>query len=157
MDGKRIREIRERCGRATPGPWYPNAEGGVFSEHGSVLWGNEYGLHLEDNDEKFIGHSREDVSFLLSELRRLQGERQCIIDARNSAIESNIKMIAEIVRAANAYAGMTMLLRDRGYCKCDYCKTGISSCVTDCRPCMFEWNERTSPESAKKGCDSLNV
>lgn len=74
----RLREIEEREKAATPGPWdtgeHPTNSGirYVFDTDGSevcTVYFNE-----ESRAVEFIAHAREDVPFLIAEVRRLQNE-----------------------------------------------------------------------------------
>jgi hypothetical protein len=63
-------EIRERCDKATAGPW-------------KVVEGKSFGVQSENKNiaccfrpenEQFIAHSRKDIPYLLTELARLRAE-----------------------------------------------------------------------------------
>jgi hypothetical protein len=90
----RIEEIEQRCNNATPGPWANEGNGEMIVsynpyKHGGMRivdirgWGHLTGCSAcnfsDDKAEKiqianaeFIAHSREDIPFLLNEIKRLQ-------------------------------------------------------------------------------------
>lgn len=86
LSEERLREIEERLGRATPGPWAckDRLGGGgcfVFSEetfHVVALEEDEdptVSVPLGRADAAFIAGAREDVPLLLAEVRRLRALR----------------------------------------------------------------------------------
>lgn len=77
---KRIEEIRERCEKATKGPWWstrmdigkgPREPNVVFSRDdlGRCTYDT---FNLKAKDADFIAHSRDDIPFLLAEIERLR-------------------------------------------------------------------------------------
>ncbi len=96
MNDKELREIRERCNAATPGPWHwADMEKGVKQLQGAVRYpamcpvlvpyvcpacaerGAEC-LGPCPADAKFIKHARMDIPKLLDEIERLQSGREWI-------------------------------------------------------------------------------
>jgi hypothetical protein len=86
MTDEEIRIIKERCERATPGPWKSYIEGRDH-ESGSdfIMTGEEKspsrGPDIEltgatDDDQDFIAHARQDVPRLLAEVERLRRVRE---------------------------------------------------------------------------------
>lgn len=98
----RLKEIRERLEKATPGPWLKGSwrgqckkshyHGGesckydytldasaacvsTATENQELIGYDDYGPVLGDNDAEFIAHAREDIPFLLSEIERVTAER----------------------------------------------------------------------------------
>lgn len=69
MEQKRIKEIRERCDKATPGQW----ESGYFQTVSTKTGHKLLNTHC-DLDAIFIAHAREDIPELLEEIDRLAGE-----------------------------------------------------------------------------------
>ncbi|MCM3314835.1 hypothetical protein M3626_20785 [Psychrobacillus sp. MER TA 17] len=83
---EQLAEIRERCDKATKGPWFPSlltdgyiAQGSEFNVVASVLEYNEDGsVHATlgnenyENNREFIAHAREDVPMLLAEIEHLK-------------------------------------------------------------------------------------
>lgn len=74
-----LKGIRERCEKATPGPWlngYPNAckitpmPDHVWSIHKDLI-----GKDLETNDADFIAHSRSDIPKLIAVIEKLMEQR----------------------------------------------------------------------------------
>ena len=86
---ERLWEIKERCERATPGPWIINLEHqremlsgrrilpAIEGPNGVMvapLLAPRYSnAHISRNDAEFIAHSREDVPALVAEVERLWG------------------------------------------------------------------------------------
>ena len=81
--------IKERAGRATPGPWVYSPErdthdspihrananevsGGYIGPDGGGVVGSSEWIWLEDHDGEFIAHAREDVPALVAEVERLR-------------------------------------------------------------------------------------
>jgi hypothetical protein len=83
---EQLAEIRERCDKATEGPWFPSlltegyiAQGSEFNVVASVLEYNEdgsvratLGNDNYENNREFIAHAREDIPLLLSEVKALR-------------------------------------------------------------------------------------
>lgn len=67
-----IDEIRARCEAATPGPW-GTAEYPLDAVISDKRRGNSY-------NAAFIAHAREDIPYLLSELERVEKERDAAIE-----------------------------------------------------------------------------
>ena len=75
MDEKQLAEIKERCEKATPGPW-------------KVVEGKSFGVQSENKNiascfrtenEQFIAHSRTDIPELIAEVERLKAENRKIV------------------------------------------------------------------------------
>lgn len=87
---ERLKEIRERCDKATPGPWDTKKDGTIYSkadEVNPIIAETEYyydddsaQLCINTDDEEFILHARQDVSFLLDLVERLQNERDAVMN-----------------------------------------------------------------------------
>lgn len=78
-----IDEIRARCDKATPGPW--TWEGDILLTSASEYLvlkpfydddKNEISTCVMPYNAEFIGHSREDIPFLLAEIGRLTAENE---------------------------------------------------------------------------------
>jgi len=75
-----LKEILERCNRATPGPWVSCIEGRDHSSGSDFIktgTENERGNHIElsgatRSDQDFIAHARQDVPRLIAEIQRLK-------------------------------------------------------------------------------------
>ena len=73
----RLKEIRQRCEAATPGPWdsktnrHPECNGEpwgwISGASGNITWSGSAGKANAD----FIAHSRDDMEYLLSEVTEL--------------------------------------------------------------------------------------
>ena len=74
----KLDEIRARCEAATPGPWaektncHPQCNGEpwgwISGANGNITWGGNAGR----TDAAFIAHAREDIPYLLAEIKRIQ-------------------------------------------------------------------------------------
>lgn len=88
MTDKELKEIRERCNKATPGPWKweeteDQKSGREWGDLGEILVtqsgdevlsanGYDYtSVEVSKNDAAFIAHAREDIPALLAEIERL--------------------------------------------------------------------------------------
>jgi len=82
MENQRIKEIRELCERATPGPWETDRPDGTYVVSGT---GFNVAMTRKRDDATFIAHSRSDIPFLISELDRVTKERDAaVLDAREA-------------------------------------------------------------------------
>ncbi len=83
LSDKRLREIRERATKATPGPWFVGqAVPGILVCSRSDkrnIWADEGtditspAANMEPEDAEFAAHARADVPALLAEIDRLLG------------------------------------------------------------------------------------
>ncbi len=77
-----LKEIRERLGKATPGPWINSSERNSVMVSGPTGYSDEYGpgegvLEMWDvNDADFIANSPADMQFLLDALEQSQEENK---------------------------------------------------------------------------------
>jgi hypothetical protein len=74
LDETRLAAIAARAGAASSGPWIPMLEGRDHSSGSSCIRTSIGGIDLDgasDADIEFIAHARQDVPYLVSELRRL--------------------------------------------------------------------------------------
>jgi hypothetical protein len=74
IDNQRISEIVERTDRASRGPWKASLEGRDHSSGSSCITTPGGGIDLDgapDNDIEFIAHARQDIPYLIAEIRRL--------------------------------------------------------------------------------------
>lgn len=68
---KRLDEIEKRAEKATKGPWTPTQTGIVQTAHTTRdVWHIPYAAE----DISFIAHAREDIPWLVAEVKRLQAE-----------------------------------------------------------------------------------
>ena len=93
MDDKRLDKIRERCEKATPGPWMSRS----FKGERDIPCFEVYspcpccGLVAEtvpicgEGDAEFIAHVREDVPYLLDEITRLTAESEALREELKNA------------------------------------------------------------------------
>lgn len=84
----RVVEIRERCERTTPRPWllkgehnwwwvtHPNGDWSMWKSGGYRIAQSHDGNPKATEDFAFIAHAREDIPFLLSEVKRLEAENK---------------------------------------------------------------------------------
>lgn len=70
----RIKTIAERADAASRVPWVPSIEGRDHTSGSSCVVTADVAIDFDgatDNDIEFIAHARQDVPYLVSELRRL--------------------------------------------------------------------------------------
>ena len=114
LSDERIREIKERCEKATKGPWTPGREDmqsydGATGQPFSSVYADDdrAGLHMghklplviaridgkdieaeeEKSNARFIAHARTDIPDLLAEIERLRGELAArpVLQSRNKS------------------------------------------------------------------------
>ena len=79
----RLKEIKERAAKATPGPW--RAEGSfIFDENHSGWWPPLVEVHKNAGNAEFVAHSREDIPHLI---RRLE-ETEKALEAARKALDA---------------------------------------------------------------------
>lgn len=70
----RLQEIKERCEKATPGPWELNEKDDYWDIRAGkepvVSCGMEGEVTIGIEDAKFVANSREDILWLLSQLEQ---------------------------------------------------------------------------------------
>ena len=74
LDAQRISEIEARLNAAAPGPWRAMIEGRDHSSGSSCIVTATNGIDLDgasDADIDFMANARQDLPYLISELRRL--------------------------------------------------------------------------------------
>lgn len=73
MDAKRISEIRERCAKATPGPWANGTQGFTLGQYSfkPVHVGTRE-IFVGQDDLQFIAASRTDIPDLLAHVEALE-------------------------------------------------------------------------------------
>jgi len=74
LDDRRISEIEARLEAAAPSPWKAMIEGRDHSSGSSCIVTATNGIDLDgasDADIDFMANARQDVPYLISELRRL--------------------------------------------------------------------------------------
>lgn len=75
MDNTELKRIKERCERATEGPWISFVEGRDHTSGCSFIRtaGNDIELTgASTDDQDFIAHARQDVPALIEEICRLR-------------------------------------------------------------------------------------
>jgi hypothetical protein len=83
MTNEELQAIKERCEKATPGPWSISILDGVsysmtddagrsFTQHWKAYYMSPDNYKLVALDAEFIAHAREDVPALLAEIERLE-------------------------------------------------------------------------------------
>jgi hypothetical protein len=76
LDEERLAAIAARADAAASGPWKPMLEGRDHSSGSSCIHTSIGAIDLDgvsDADIEFMAHARQDVSYLIHELRRLAG------------------------------------------------------------------------------------
>lgn len=74
IDERRINEITARINAASPGPWKAMLEGRDHMSGSSCITMPTGGIDIDgasDADIEFIANAREDVPYLVSEIKRL--------------------------------------------------------------------------------------
>ena len=82
MDINEINDIKERCEKATPGPWKSYIEGRDHTSGSSFIRTSGDDIELfgaTANDQDFIAAARQDVPALIGEIIRLRN----ILDDNN--------------------------------------------------------------------------
>ena len=89
MTEKELQEIKERCEKATPGPWkalnipyngYDDPE--IVTKDGTYICQTTYDMqsqsekHNVDENTEFIAHARKNIPKLIAEIERLQALKQ---------------------------------------------------------------------------------
>lgn len=75
MDEQRIADISARTEAATSGPWKAMIEGRDHSSGSSCIVTKNGGIDFDgatDSDIEFMANARQDIPYLISELRRLE-------------------------------------------------------------------------------------
>lgn len=103
LSTEELREIRERCEKATQGPW-------VVDGTNAVVWGPDAQIIFvldangdPDNDE-FAAHAREDIPRLLDEIETLRAERDSIREL-NAFHVSEINRLNALLAEVGKYIG----------------------------------------------------
>ena len=112
MTEKELQKIKERCEKATPGPWkalnipyngYDDPE--IVTKDGTYICQTTYDMqsqsekHNVDEDMEFIAHAREDIPKLIAEVEKLKKKVKQLrkkirkIDEMNVTIISTMKII----------------------------------------------------------------
>lgn len=77
----RIDEIRERCEKATKGPWEAVTRGNTVKSHAVTVTGYYFsiagGISKKTGNADFIANARQDIPYLLGEIDRLNGLVGC--------------------------------------------------------------------------------
>ncbi len=73
MTDDELKQIRERLGKATPGPWERNCNS-VFTKDNFLIWIGGESSRFEIGDAEFIAHARQDVGKLLDKVKLLSDE-----------------------------------------------------------------------------------
>ncbi len=92
--------IRERCEKATPGPWkiYPNIDGYDLRDEGGrpVVTEGDWAGVRKIEDACFISECPTDIPALLAHIDALESERQLLIAQQEKMCESFEKMGEQI-------------------------------------------------------------
>lgn len=75
MNDNEIKMIKERCDKATPGPWKSFVEGRDHLSGSSFIRtaGDDIELIASVEDQDFIASCRQDILLLIDEIERLKG------------------------------------------------------------------------------------
>ena len=78
MTQPELQKIRDRCNRATSGPWKSHAEGRDFTGGGScITTGTDRDIEpigATADDLDFMAHAQQDIPRLIDEIERLQAK-----------------------------------------------------------------------------------
>lgn len=100
-------EIRERCKKATRGPWVYNYNGGEPTVDAPSLPVGQQNLcaqaFAEDDDFYFIAHAREDIPWLLDKLASMRKE---LVVAREECAESRAKAFEDAAAYMDSLSGV---------------------------------------------------
>lgn len=102
MNDERLRQIRERAEKATPGPW--TNDGCDISDP----IGRRICFIRDDDDADFMAHTREDIPALLAEVERL---RERLADMARDTI---VSFELEVLSPNNTIEKAKQILRDLG-------------------------------------------
>jgi hypothetical protein len=75
MKDSDLKEIEERCNKATAGPWISFIEGRDHSSGSNVIQTMQEDIEIiaaSNDDQDFIAHARQDIPLLLNEIYRLK-------------------------------------------------------------------------------------
>ena len=82
MNQKELNEIKERCDKATEGPWLANGTSDYTEIYDANAWGKALAplalVGSNPKDADFIAHARQDIPALLAEIKRLQQAQRWI-------------------------------------------------------------------------------
>ena len=120
MPAERIREMRERCDKATPGPWAVRDEGreGIGIDQAGInnIGSDRFILNEGANgtraDLDFAAHAREDLPAAIAEIERLQGQLSMATGLYHAEQRAVIKARAEIERLTADVATLELKLAD---------------------------------------------
>ncbi|WZO97291.1 hypothetical protein EP7_004316 [Isosphaeraceae bacterium EP7] len=69
----RVKEIKERCEKATPGPWMFDESLHVAAGFDPIFgWDGAGKTECKESDARFIAHAREDIPYLLARVAELE-------------------------------------------------------------------------------------
>ena len=85
MNNEKIKEIEERCNRATEGPWVSFIEGRDHISGSSFIRTKDNDIELigaSTEDQDFIANARQDIPILIREIYKLKeiiekNDRKC--------------------------------------------------------------------------------
>lgn len=75
MKDEELKEIEERCNKATAGPWISFIEGRNHTSGSNFIRTNQDDIELigaSDADQDFIAHARQDIPLLINEIYQLK-------------------------------------------------------------------------------------
>jgi len=80
MTDKEIREIEERCNKATKGPWKSMVEGRDHTSGDSFIMTGGEDIYIDnpllDNNQDFIANAKQDIPKLIAEIRKLKSKTE---------------------------------------------------------------------------------
>ena len=76
MTEKELKEIEDRCNKATTGPWKSMIEGRDHTSGDSFIMTGGEDIYIDspllDNNQDFIANAKQDIPKLISEIRKLK-------------------------------------------------------------------------------------
>ena len=101
MTDEELRAIRDRCEKATPGPWIEDNGYRVRNMAGEVLFETKHFEASVGNDAAFCANARSDVPKLLAEVDRLRSTEKLLDGPNRSATMVGSWCRAEAARVAH--------------------------------------------------------
>lgn len=130
-----IEAIEKRCNEATPGPWeegftyHGSQHCGAVRHNGRVVCETRYfDMGNSEPNAEFIAHAREDIPFLLNEVKRLTAELERPRTTLNGTyidIGTYERLYAELEHTKNK---MKVFAKET----CDHCGNNTPETCKDC-------------------------
>ena len=80
MTDKELKEIENRCSKATKGPWKSMIEGRDHTSGDSFIMTGGEDIYINnplfDNNQDFIANAKQDIPKLIAEIRKLKSKME---------------------------------------------------------------------------------